>query len=154
MEILERDTLYICGYSVETALAQSDKDVSALYNDFFSSGKDFALCALHGVKQGYYGLMWYTQGHEKYCYLLGLEVGADNTAPKEAVLKKIPKTTYAMAKFPQNKDIIQAWTEFFYTEIPNAGLSPNEVQNFYFEYYPVDGHGDYELWVPVVKADV
>ena len=29
-----------------------------------------------------------------------------------------------------------------------------ERYSLYFEYYPESVHGDYELWVPVVKADV
>jgi len=47
-----------------------------------------------------------------------------------------------------------AWNEFFYTDIPNSGDTPNEHQNLYFEFYPESVDGDYELWVPVVKAHI
>ena len=154
INLVEKDTFYICGYSVETTLAQNDEDVSALYDDFFRNGKEEILMNLNGSKKGYYGLSWYTQGHERYCYLLGIEVGQENTAPENAALKEVPKTKYAMARFPQGEDIIKAWTEFFYNEIPRAGFEVNVVHNLYFEYYPNSVHGEFELWVPVVKADV
>lgn len=154
INLVERETFFICGYSVETTLEKNDKDVSALYNDFFRNGKNDILMNLNGSKKGYYGLSWYTQHHERYCYLLGMEVGPDNAAPEKAVLKKIPKTTYAMARFPQREDIIKAWTVFFYHTIPKAGFKVNEEHNLYFEYYPDNVNGEFELWVPVVKADV
>jgi predicted transcriptional regulator YdeE len=49
---------------------------------------------------------------------------------------------------------VDAWGEFFFTDIPNAGYAPNEQLNLYFEYMPKSADGDYELWVPIVKADV
>ncbi|MEN6351652.1 MAG: effector binding domain-containing protein [Syntrophomonas sp.] len=154
IHIMERETFFICGYSVETTLAQNDNDVSALYDDFFRNGKEAILMNLNDSKKGYYGLSWYTQDHERYCYLLGLEVGQENAAPENTVLKKVPKTAYAVACFPQGEDIIKAWTEFFYNEIPKAGFKVNEEHNLYFEYYPRSVQGEFELWVPVVKVDV
>jgi hypothetical protein len=34
-----------------------------------------------------------------------------------------------------------------------CGYAPDEAFNLYFEYYPKSVHGDYELWVPVIRAD-
>lgn len=96
--------------------------------------------------------MWYTQGHEKYCYLLGIEVGSDNTPPADALLKQIPRASYAVARYDSKKDALEAWTEFFFTDIPEAGFAPDERINLYFEYYPENAHGDYELWTPVVSV--
>ena len=154
IDIIKKDTFFICGYTVETTLEQNDKDVSILYDDFFNSHKEEILMNLKGSKKGYYGLSWYTQGHEKYCYLLGVEVGQEATAPQNAVLKKVPKTAYAMARFPQGENIINAWTEFFYNEIPKARFEVDEEHNLYFEYYPDSVYGEFELWVPVIKAKV
>ena len=154
MKLVERETFYICGYAVETTAAQNDKDVSELYRDFFHKDKEAALLRLPGGKKGYFGLLWYTQGHERYCYLLGIEVNKESEPPENALLKTIAKTVYAVACYPHDKDTIEAWYEFFYTDIPNSGYAPNERQNLYFEYYPERVHGDYELWVPVVKSSV
>ena len=153
MELIERDTFYIYGYAVETTAEQNDADVSRLFADFFDAGKDAGLRNLHGTGAGYYGLLWYTQGHEKYCYLLGVEADENNPIPAGALKKELCKTTFAVEHFPKSKDAIEAWTEFFYTDIPKEGLAPNAQYNMYFEYYPEDVDGDYQLWVPVVKAD-
>jgi Uncharacterized protein conserved in bacteria len=149
---MERETFYVCGYSVETTLIQNDKDVSALYDDFFCNGKEEVLLKLNEGKKGYYGLSWYTQGHEKYCYLLGMEVGRVITVPEKAVLKRVPKALYARACFSQGEDIIEAWNEFFYTEIPKAGFQVQKEYNLFFEYYPENVQREFELWVPVVNA--
>lgn len=152
INLVERETFWLCGYSVETTLEDNDKDVSTLYDDFLRGDKESILMSLAGSKKGYYGLSWYTQGHERYRYLLGMEVGQENTAPDNAVLMKVPQTTYAVVHFPQGEDIIKAWTEFFYNAIPEGGYVVNEEHSLYFEYYPDSVYGEYELWVPVVKA--
>jgi len=154
MKLVERETFYICGYAVETTAEQNNNDISSLYGNFFETGKEAALLRLQGSKRGYYGLSWYTKDHEKYCYLLGIEVGRVNEPPENALLKVVSRTTYAVADYPHEKDIMKAWNEFFYTDIPKAGYAPNEQHNLYFEYYPESVHGDYELWVPVVKSNV
>lgn len=154
MQLIERDTIYIFGYVVETTSAQNNKIISELYNTFFESDKEATLLSLKGSKRGYFGLMWYTQGHEKYCYLLGIEADKENTLPTGAQLKTISKAIYAVAHYPYDKDIIEAWNEFFYITIPGEGYLPNEEQNLYFEFYPKSVHGNYELWVPVVKSNV
>lgn len=153
MEIRNQESFLVCGYSVETTSAQNDTDIAALYDEFFNNGKEAILMKLHGVQKGYYGLIWYVQGHERYCYLLGLEVGQVNVIPEQAIIKEAPKTTYACAYFQQGDDIIKSWTDFFTDQIPNAGYKVNEEFNVYFEYYPSNIHGDYELWVPVVRVD-
>jgi len=154
MKLIERETFHICGYAVETTAEQNDEDLSKLYKDFFDSDKESVLLRLQGSKKGYYGLMWYTGGHEKYYYLLGIEVGGENEPPEKAMLKTIAKHTYAVSYYPHDKDAIEAWTEFFYTDIPKEGYAPDEQHNLYFEYYPRSVDGDYELWVPVIKANV
>ena len=154
MDLIKRKTFYICGYAVETTAAQNDADISALFKDFFSTGKEAALLRQYGGKKGYYGLSWYTQNHERYCYLIGIEVGKENEPPETALIKKLETTLYAVARYPHDKDVKEAWNEFFYTDIPKEGYAPNAPYNLYFEYYPESVHGDYELWVPVVKADV
>ena len=152
MELVKRETFFICGYTVETNAAQNDLDISELYQNFFDDNKEAELLRLNGSKKGYYGLSWYTQKHNKYCYLLGIEVDEENEPPEKALLKKVAKTTYAVARYPKDKNIIEAWSEFFYTDIPNEGYTPNEKYNLYFEYYPKDVKGDYELWIPVLKV--
>ncbi len=149
IEIVERGTFCICGYWVETTLEQNDKDVAALYNDFFSNGNEEILTELQGSKKGYYGLSWYTEDHKRYCYLLGIEVAPKNIAPENSILKVIPSTPYAMARFPKGEDIIKAWTDFFYHAIPDAGYSIDADYNLYFEYYPSSVKDEFELWVPV-----
>lgn len=153
MEIIERGAFHICGYAVETDAAHNADVLSKLYRDFFDNDKESVLLNLDGSKKGFYGLMWYTQGHEKYCYLLGIEVGGGCEPPDNAVLRTVPKTTYAVARYLHDKDILEAWDEFFFTDIPNEGYAPNEQFNLYFEFYPENVKGDYELWVPVVKPN-
>ena len=154
MKLVERDTLHICGYVIETDAAKNADDLTKLYKDFFDNDRESALLNLHGSKKGFYGLMWYTQGHEKYCYLLGIEVGVENEPPDDAVIQTIAKTIYAVACYSHDKDAVEAWGEFFFTDIPNAGYLPNEELNKYFEYFPESVDGDYELWVPVVKSNL
>jgi predicted transcriptional regulator YdeE len=59
-----------------------------------------------------------------------------------------------VARFTKGENIIKAWTEFYYNEVPKTRYIVNEEQNLYFEYYPTNVNGEYELWIPVVKADV
>ena len=153
MKLVERETFHVCGYAIETTASQNGEDLSKLYEDFFDSDKESLLLRLQSSKKGYYGLMWYTQGHEKYYYLLGIEVGGENEPPEDAMLKTITKTTYAITCYPHDKDTIEAWTEFFYRDIPKEGYAPDEQHNLYFEYYPKGVDEDYELWVPVVKVN-
>lgn len=152
MELIEREMFYVCGYAAETDAAHNADDLAKLYADFFENNRADLLCKLNGSKKGFYGLMWYTQGHEKYRYLLGVQVDGGCTPPAGSLLKAVPKTTYAVARYPQEKDAIEAWGAFFYTDIPGAGYAPDEQLNLYFEFFPESVEGDYELWVPVIRA--
>jgi len=143
MELIERETFYICGYVVETDAIQNDNDISNLYSNFFSERKNVVLQSLPGSKKGYYGLSWYSQGHEKYCYLLGIEFSEKVNPPQGAVTKTLEKALFAKASYPKDKNIIEAWNEFYYRDIPSTGYAPNEPYNLYFEYYPDDVHGDF-----------
>lgn len=153
MEIRNLESFLVCGYSVETTPEQNDTDIAALSDEFLNNSREATLRKLHGVQKGYYGLIWYTQGHKRYCYLLGLAVGQGNAIPEHAMIKEVPKTTYACACFQQGDNFIKSWTDFFSDQIPNAGYKVNEELNVYFEYYPSDIQGDYELWVPVIRVD-
>ena len=154
MKIIQRETFHVCGYAAQTTSEQNEADLSALYDNFFESDKEAILRNLQGSQKGYYGVLWYTKGHEKYYYLLGVEVAEGNRLPENAMIKTAIKTTYAVASYPHDKDSIEAWTEFFYTDIPSGGYAVNAPLNFYFEYYPDSVNGNYELWVPVVKSNV
>lgn len=150
-QIVPRDEFAICGYAVETTLTNNDADIAALYSDVLGTEKERTLLSLSGVQPGYYGLEWYTQGHNNFFYLLGKAIDSSNDVPAGAMLRVIPWAEYAVAKIAVGTSLIDAWTEFFYTAIPSRGLAPDETHGFYFEYYPHTTIGDYELWVPVVK---
>jgi len=152
MKLVERGALHVCGWNVETTAENNDRDIAALFDDFFRSGKDAVLRGLPGSQPGYFGLSWYTHGHDRYCYLLGIEVDADATPPDGSVLKTLEPTRWAVARYEAGKDVLKAWTEFYFTDIPHEGFAPNDPYNLYFEYYPEDVHSDFELWVPVVTG--
>ena len=155
IHFVDRDDFYICGYSVETTLKENDKDIAALLQSYFRNGKSEQIDEIAKNKnQEYYGLSWYTKLHERYRYLLGKEIINPGTIPVGAELKLIPRTHYAVGSFGQETDIIQAWTDFFYSAVPGLGYAPNFEQGFWFEYYPDGIHGEYELWMPVVKTNV
>lgn len=103
-------------------MAQNAKDVSALYDDFFCNSKEAILMNLNGSKKGYYGLSWYTQGHERYCYLLGIEVGQENTALENAVLKKAPKQHTLWRASRKEKIYSRQGTNFFTMKFPKPDL--------------------------------
>lgn len=157
MEIrfVDRDDFYVCGYAVETTLEENDKDIAALIQSYFHDGKSEQINEIANNKgPEYYGLSWYTKPHERYRYLLGKEVVSTQTIPAGAEMKLVPKTHYAVGSFEQGTDIIQAWTDFFYSAVPGLGYTPNFEHGFWSEYYPDGLQGKYELWIPVVKANV
>ncbi len=151
IEIITRPAFYICGYAVETTLESNDADMPALYNSFFGTEREHLLLSLPGCKQGYYGLEWYTEGQKSFFYLLGKEAAAGCSAPEGALIKSIPTADFAAAKLPAGAGLTGAWTEFFFAAIPAAGCEPDAGHGLYFEYYPEDIHGGYELWAPVKK---
>ncbi len=152
LELVTRPAFHICGYATETTLEGNDGDIAALYRDFFETGKEHTLLRLPGCQNGYYGLEWYTEGHQSFFYLLGKAVDETADTPAGAVIKHIPAARYAVAEMPAGRNLVEAWTEFFYTGIPGAGYAPNAEHGFYFEYYPEDVHGRCELWTPVIPA--
>ena len=60
-----------------------------------------------------------------------------------AILKTVPKTINAVANYSHDKDALEAWNEFSYTNIPKKGHTPNEQLNLYFEYIPESKNGDF-----------
>ena len=96
---------------------------------------------------------WLSANYERAYKLLEIDTFQTAVhASENTELKVIPTTTYAVAYFPEGDDIIEAWTKFYYNVIPENGYKVNDEHNFYFEYYPNNVHGKYELWVPVIKA--
>jgi len=152
MDLVERDTVYVCGWAVETDAGGNDRDIGALYADFFGGDKHTLARGLAGDRPGWFGLTWYTDNHERYRYLLGVEVGAHTRPPVGALAKTLPPTRWAVASYPAGQDIMEAWSQFYFTDIPQAGWAPDDAYNFYFEYYPTDVHADFQLWVPVVPV--
>jgi hypothetical protein len=71
----------------------------------------------------------YTQGHERYIYLLGIEVG-EGISDLNLCYQENPQTTYAMARSPKARFHSQAWTEFFYERIPLEGYRVIEERTF------------------------
>ncbi|MCL2050626.1 MAG: effector binding domain-containing protein [Lachnospiraceae bacterium] len=155
IHFVDKADFQICGYSIETSLGESGKDVAALYNDYFNTEKAMLIDSVAKTKAAdYYGLMWYLESHERYRYLVGKETVNLSVIPAEAELKKIPAALYAVASFDKDFDGVKAWTDFFFEAIPEAGYAPDYAHGFFFEYYPDGVNGNYELWTPVVKADV
>jgi len=76
MQLVERDTFHICGWAVTTTAENNDRDISALYDDFFRTGKEVLVRELSGSQPGYFGLSWYTDDHHGYSYLLGVKASA------------------------------------------------------------------------------
>ena len=155
IRFMDKASFQICGYSVETSLDESSKDVEDLYNDYFNTEKATLIDNAARIKATeFYGLMWYLQGHERYHYLLGKETVNLTVIPSKAELKEIPAAFYAVATFDNDYDSVKAWTDFFFEAIPQAGYAPDYEHGFFFEFYPDGVDGKYELWTPVVKADV
>ena len=117
--IVEREAFYICGYAVETNLEENDNDISKLYARFENNRYDSILKQLPLFGKGYYGLEWYTEGHESFFYLFGREIGEMTVAPKGSEIKYIPSAKYLVAEILAGTNLVDAWTEFFYKVIPS-----------------------------------
>ena len=155
IRFINKADFLICGYSVETSLDDSSKDVAELYSDYFNTEKASLIDnAVNNKATEYYGLMWYLEGHERYNYLLGKETANLSAVPAEAETKLINAALYAVSYFERAHDNAKAWTDFFFEAIPQAGFAPDYEHGFFFEYYPEGVNGNYELWTPVVKADI
>lgn len=152
IQFVEKADFQICGYSIETSLEESGQDVAALYRDYFRSGMALAIDNVAKNKTAaFYGLMWYLKDHKRYRYLLGKETSLLSEIPDNAALIEIPAALYAAAAFEKGHDAVNAWTDFFFKAIPQAGYAPDDTHGFFFEYYPAGVNGNYELWTPVVK---
>lgn len=91
--------------------------------------------------------MW-KAGGVRYFYLIGIEVPIGSEMPEETVRKDIPPARYAVASVPADRSAVEAWTEYYYQVLPEAGYEPNVGHGFDFEYYK-EGGPSYELWTPV-----
>jgi len=152
--LLTKSDFQICGCYVETSLTEHNSDVSALYERYFNSGIAERISAVtddYGTE--YYSVTWYTQLHERYRYLFGKKVNNPTLLPTEFESKSVPAARYAVASFSQGQDVYQAWTDFLNTMLPNAGYTPDIDGNF-IEYFPDGIYGRYEIWAPLVNADV
>jgi DNA gyrase inhibitor GyrI len=143
------EDVIIGGFSVETTLKDSNKDIELLYNDFMYNGKMEMLNNITNDKHEYYGVIWYTKLHEAYKYLLGQKIVED---ADKFDTKIITKGEYAVVKFPSKYDGIKAWTEFYNEGFIGIGYKPKEEDDLAFEYYPNGFDGEYELWSLIEKV--
>lgn len=146
-QLIQRDSFSICGYCAETCLKTCGPDLGQLWAEY--ELKKEQLFSRFGRRGDFYGLMWKTGG-ERYCYLIGIEVPPGSEIPEGTVRKDIPPSSYAVASVPSTRSAVEAWTEYYYKALPDAGYEPNTGHGFDFEYYREDGSA-YELWTPVVK---
>jgi len=144
-----RDSFVVWGYGVETDLANNDKDIGRLWSD----RKD-ELQTLSANPSGLYGVMWYTDNtHKRYCYVLAVQANNQGGERINNQMKQIeiPKGLYAVARFPDSTDLGEAWSEFYFKELPMRGLETDYQHGIFFEWYPVEG--GIELWNPVNKIE-
>jgi predicted transcriptional regulator YdeE len=147
VKIVEREETIVGGYSAETTLENSGKDLEILF-EVFNNGKIELLNIFSKNTKEYYGVIWYTKLHESYKYLIGQKVSNDSS---NFEIKKLPKGIYAYSKFSSNYDPIKAWTDFYQVGIPEIGYKPIEKGDIAFEYYPNGIKNEYELWSLVEK---
>jgi DNA gyrase inhibitor GyrI len=145
IKLVKLEKMIIAGFSVETTLENSNRDIGKLYDDFVNNGKMELLFNVTKNNSEYYGIMWYTELHKRYIYLLGQKIDKP-IDQKNMEIKQIPEGEYCFSKFPQGYDTIKAWTDFYNKEIPEIGYKPIEKNDIAFEYYPHGFDGEYELW--------
>lgn len=151
IRLAEREAFVVWGYSVETDLENNDKDIGKLWDDYKS-----VLESLSGNYSGLYGVMWYTdETHKSYFYMLAVQIDNMIEFPENNSIQRleIPKGLYAIASLPTDTDLVEAWTEFYFKELPARKLETNHQHGIFFEWYPVKG--GIELWNPVkqLKSD-
>lgn len=144
-QLIQRDSFSICGYCMETCLKTCGQDLAKLWEEY--GLKKEQLYSRLGRRDDFYGLMWKTGG-EQYCYLIGIEIAAGVELPEGTIRKEIPPARYAVASVPAACSAVEAWTEYYYQVLPEAGYEPNAGHGFDFEYYR-NGSPSYELWTPV-----
>lgn len=143
--LVQRNSFSICGYCAETCLKTCGPDLAKLWEEY--GRKKELLYSRFGRRDDFYGLMWKTGG-ERYCYLIGIEVPAGWKVPEGTVRKDIPPAQYAVTSVPSDRSAVEAWTEYYYQALPEAGYEPNAGHGYDFEYYR-EGGPFYELWTPV-----
>ena len=134
-----RKEFSVCGYAVETELSSSENDVDLLWKNH-----EKILLGIPASKSHLYGVMWYTEGH-RYYYHLG--ICGETPLLDDMTAVTIPSAHFAIAIVPDNMTIVEAWTEYFETELPSLGYIPDSEHGKYFEFHGVDEKC--ELWTPV-----
>jgi predicted transcriptional regulator YdeE len=135
-----RDKFKVCGYVTETNSENSEHDGGQLWINHENELRE-----IPESKSCLYGVIWYTdETHERYCYLLGIET---DKFQGNMVCVEVPTGHFAVAAVPKGMTEVEAWTEFFFKEIPARGYAPDESHGIYFEFY--DKNGNCELWTPV-----
>lgn len=140
-----RTPFVVWGYSVETNLENNDQDVGKLYADHKKE-----LETLPGNQPGLFGVMWYTdEKHKRYFYMLATRFDDPGKVPAGIGMQsvEIPGGKFAVASLPEGTDLGEAWTDFYFKELPARGLETNHQHGLFFEWYPVEG--EVELWNPV-----
>ena len=139
-----RDKFKVCGYMTETNSENNDHDLGQLWTNHENELKQIS-----ESKSCLYGVMWYTdETHKRYCYLLGIET---NKLRDDMVCVEIPTGHFAVATVPTGMTGVEAWTEFFFQELPAKKFIPNENHGIYFEFF--DENSNCELWTPVKPID-
>ncbi len=137
----KRNKFKVFGYSTETNLENSNDDLEELWSEHENE--------LQNISEGnsrLYGVMCYTdESHKNYSYLLGIELPLSKSKNIDYI--EIPSSCFAVASVPKEMTAIEAWTEFFYKDIPENGYVVNEKHGIYFEFFDEDGN--FELWTPV-----
>ncbi len=151
IHLAEREAFVVWGYSVETDLENNDKDIGELWAGYKSELESLS-CNCPGL----YGAMWYTdETHKRYFYMLAVQIDNMIELPENNSIQRleIPKGLYAVASLPGNADLIEAWTEFYFRELPARKLETNHQHGIFFEWYPAKG--GVELWnsVKQLKSD-
>ena len=132
-----RNKFTVCGYQRETNSENNDHDLGQLIARHENE--------LREISESLYGVMWYTDDtHQRYCYLLGIET---DKCQGDMTCVEVPAGYFAIATVPKGMTGVEAWTEFFFKEIPALGYLPDEKHGIYFEFF--DETGDCELWTPL-----
>jgi len=134
-----RDTFYVCGYSVETNEASLEKDVAILREKYEDR--------LREISPRLYFVSWITKD-DNMIYHFSVET-SDEEIPGGMVRIEVPAARFAVATVPEKMPVLAAWHDFFATKIPSLGATIDENYGIYFEFF--NENGVCELWIPVVS---
>ena len=135
-----RDKFKVYGYMTETDSENNDHDLGQLWINYENELKK-----IPESNSCLYGVMWYTdETHKRYCYLLGIET---SKLHDDMVCVEIPTGHFAIATVPKGMTGVEAWTEFFFQELPAKKIMPDESHGIYFEFF--DENNNCELWTPI-----